>query len=298
MKNLLLFAILSISITVSAQTKRACDSTFKDTDGVLVHTCADKDPGFGDDSKKVYLKFIDNNLIYPKTAQKAGTSGKVIVQVIITEKGILKSAKVVKGIKGPGGEDCNKEALRLIGLLPKWQPAIIDGKAVRMVTKLPVYFKDESVLKEVTVDLRDIDSDNTEVPPPPPPMESSNDVVVDLPDAPDAHNDNDVFSVVEQMPEFPGGVDALQRYLGISIKYPNKAKDANTLGTVYVSYIVNADGSISDVAILRGVSGPGGKECDDESVRVVKSMPKWIPGRQNGKNVRVKYILPIKFTLR
>ncbi|CAF0728577.1 unnamed protein product [Rotaria sordida] len=225
---------------------------------------------------------MDKNLVYPPAARKAGTSGKVIVQVIITEKGVLKSAKVVKGIKGVGGEDCNKEALRLVGLLPKWQPATIDGKPVRMVTKLPVYFAKETVVKEINVDLSDINSDNTEVPPPPPPMEERNgDMVVDLPDNPDTKSDNDVFTMVEEMPNFPGGDDALLRYLGINIKYPDKAKDAGIQGTVYASFIVNSDGSITDAAILRGVNGPGGKECNDEALRVVKSMPKWIPGKQN-----------------
>jgi TonB family protein len=291
MKNLFLFAVLSISITVSAQTKRACDSTFKDTDGVLVHTCADKDPGFGADSRKFYDDFIDKNLVYPEAARDAGTGGKVIVQIIVTEKGILKSAKVVKGIKGKGGEDCNKEALRLINLLPKWEPATIDGKPVRMVTKLPVYFVKETVAEQI-VDIKDIGGDNTAVPPPPP---ADGDFIA-LPDNP-GDRETDVFTVVEQMPEFPGGVDAHMKYLAKNVKYPGKALDANTSGTVYIQFIVNADGSISDPTVIRGVSGPGGKECDDEALRVVKSMPNWTPGKQNGKNVRVKYILPIKFTL-
>ncbi|UPT65420.1 MAG: energy transducer TonB [Sphingobacteriales bacterium JAD_PAG50586_3] len=293
-KLLFLFAVLSISITVSAQTKtRSCDSTFKDTDGVVVHTCADKDPGFGADSRKFYDDFIDKNLVYPKAARDAGTSGKVIVQFIVTEKGVLKSAKVVKGIKGKGGEECNKEALRLIGLLPKWQPATIDGKPVRMVTKIPVYFKDEPILKEIEVDLRDNDMDDNTVPPPPPPMV---DVMMDE-DRPTENKEVDVYSVVEEMPEFPGGQDALMKYLASNVKYPVEAIDANTQGTVYVSYIVNADGSISDATLLRGIMGTGGQECNDEALRVVKSMPKWKPGRQNGKNVRVKYLLPIRFKL-
>lgn len=293
MKNILLLTLLCISINASAQTKRSCDSTFKDTDGVIVHTCADKDPGFGPDSRNFYDDFIDKNMVYPEAARDAGTGGKVIVQVIITEKGILKSAKVVKGIKGKGGEDCNKEALRLIGLLPKWQPATIDGKPVRMVTKLPVHFA-IATEAEIIVDVRDVREGNTDMPPPPPPAEGD---FIALPDNP-GDRDSDVFSIVEQMPEFPGGVDANLKYLAKNVKYPEKALDANTSGTVYVQFIVNTDGSISDPTVIRGVSGPGGKECDDEALRVVKSMPNWIPGKQNGKNVRVKYLLPIKFTLR
>jgi TonB family protein len=102
-----------------------------------------------------------------------------------------------------------------------------------------------------------------------------------------------LFLVVEQMPEFPGGEEALYRFLNENIHYPDSAKTAGIQGRVFITFVVNTDGSISDVRILRGIGGG----CDEEALRVVKSMPNWIPGTQHGKPVRVQYNLPVKFSL-
>lgn len=109
----------------------------------------------------------------------------------------------------------------------------------------------------------------------------------------EATTDSEVFIVVEQMPEFPGGVNAMRAYLAKNIKYPVVALENGLQGTVYVSFVVNQDGSIVDVNILRGVDS----SLDKEAVRVVQSMPKWKPGRQGGKSVRVSYQVPISFKL-
>lgn len=103
-----------------------------------------------------------------------------------------------------------------------------------------------------------------------------------------------IFTIVEQMPSFPGGDAALMKYLGSSIKYPAIAKDAGIQGTVFVTFVVNEKGDVKDVKVLRSIGGG----CDEEAIRVVKSMPKWSPGKQRGKAVKVQYNLPIKFTLR
>jgi len=105
--------------------------------------------------------------------------------------------------------------------------------------------------------------------------------------------ENEVFMVVEDMPEYPGGQDALITYLVTNIKYPQEAKEKGITGTVYVQYIVEKDGNITNVKILRGVGGG----CDEEAIRVVSGMPKWTPGKQRGENVRVAFTLPIKFAL-
>lgn len=103
-----------------------------------------------------------------------------------------------------------------------------------------------------------------------------------------------IFTVVEQMPSFKGGEEALFRYLGENIKYPSMAKDAGIKGIVYVNFVVMEDGSIQDVKVLRGIGGG----CDEEAMRVVKNMPSWDAGKQRGKPVRVSFNLPIRFTLR
>ena len=98
---------------------------------------------------------------------------------------------------------------------------------------------------------------------------------------------------VEKMPEFPGGQDALNRYLVRNIKYPLLAQENGIQGRVVCQFVVNSDGSIVDISVVRGVE----ESLDKEAIRVIKSMPKWTPGRQGGKNVRVKYTLPIRFKL-
>ncbi len=103
----------------------------------------------------------------------------------------------------------------------------------------------------------------------------------------------EIFTVVEAMPEFPGGMGKLMAYLGNNIKYPPLAKESGIQGRVFINFVVEPDGSISNVKVLRGIGGG----CDEEAIRVVEAMPKWKPGMQRGKPVRVSYNLPVKFTL-
>ncbi len=103
----------------------------------------------------------------------------------------------------------------------------------------------------------------------------------------------DVFTVVEQNPEFPGGLSELGKYLGRNIRYPSAAQRANVQGKVFVQFVVGKDGDIRDPKILKGI----GFGCDEEALRVTLNMPKWNPGKQNGKEVAVQYNLPISFVL-
>lgn len=102
-----------------------------------------------------------------------------------------------------------------------------------------------------------------------------------------------IFEVVEEAPEFPGGMTALMQFLSKNIKYPTIAQENGTQGRVTVQFVVNRDGSIVDVKVLRGVD----PYLDKEAIRVISSMPKWIPGKQRGKPVRVKYTVPVMFRL-
>jgi protein TonB len=102
-----------------------------------------------------------------------------------------------------------------------------------------------------------------------------------------------IFTVVEEQPTYPGGDEARIKYLQDNMKYPEEAKELGVQGKVYVTFVVEVDGSISDVKVLRGI----GSGCDDEAIRVVKSMPKWVPGKQRGVPVRVQFNLPINFKL-
>ena len=97
-----------------------------------------------------------------------------------------------------------------------------------------------------------------------------------------------------KLAEYPGGLEAMSSYIAKSVVYPEKAKTDGVQGKVYVQFVVEPDGSVGDVTVLRGVGG----ECDDEALRVVKSMPKWQPATFKGNPVRSKYVIPIYYTLK
>ena len=146
-------------------------------------------------------------------------------------------------------------------------------------------------------------------PPPPPPeiieivedeVEIENEIEIDDTESDEDEeieieedDDDEFFMVVENMPEFPGGDLGLMKYIQKNVKYPAIAKEYNITGKVYVSFIVDKSGSVTNVKIVRGVD----KNLDAEALRVVKSLPKYKPGKQRGKAVRVMFTIPINFTL-
>ncbi|MBX2959630.1 MAG: energy transducer TonB [Flavobacteriales bacterium] len=174
------------------------------------------------------------------------------------------------------------------------------------------------VVEQVEEEIIPVTQQNTPPPPPPPPPAApeiiqvvDNEVEVAEVQMVDTEADattvveefavveevveEEIFTIVETMPEFPGGgQEALFKFLQKEMKYPQVAKENGIQGTVFVNFVVGQDGKIRDVKVLRGVN----KMLDDEAVRVVKAMPSWKPGKQRGKPVSVSYNLPIKFTLR
>jgi len=117
--------------------------------------------------------------------------------------------------------------------------------------------------------------------------------VIAQPEPPKHEEESKVFDVVEQMPSFPGGNGALLEYLATHVKYPVVAQENGVQGRVIVSFVVERDGSITDVRVVRSVD----PSLDREAARVVSSMPRWTPGKQNGSAVRVKYNVPVMFKL-
>ncbi|NVO21202.1 MAG: energy transducer TonB [Bacteroidetes bacterium] len=108
-----------------------------------------------------------------------------------------------------------------------------------------------------------------------------------------AKNKDRVFALVQEMPVFPGGNDAMAAYFKGAVKYPEEAKKKGVQGPVYIIFIVEKDGSLSETKVLKGI----GSGCDEEALRAVKSMPKWQPGKQNGNPVRVQLHIPVNFKL-
>jgi protein TonB len=119
--------------------------------------------------------------------------------------------------------------------------------------------------------------------------------LIDLPPDPVVDPDEGkIFTVVEEMPSFPGGEAKLMEYLRNNTKYPTIARENGISGKVYVAFVVDKDGKIKDAKVVRGQGGG----LDEEALRVVRTMPEWKPGRQNGRNVAVHFNLPVNFTLK
>ena len=186
--------------------------------------------------------------------------------------------------------------------------------------------EEEAFQREVIEEVEEqiLQTDIQEPPPPPPPetpevttllevvsddQEIKNELVVNAEVNEDTKNieiapvqieeeedetETQIFTVVENEPEFPGGMEALYKYLAQNIKYPQLARDNGITGKVYVTFVVERDGSIANPKVLRDIGGG----CGAEAIRVVKAMPKWTPGKQRGKAVRVQFNLPVNFNLK
>lgn len=109
----------------------------------------------------------------------------------------------------------------------------------------------------------------------------------------ETRDEGEIFMIVEEMPEFPGGTEALQKYLAQSVDYPVVAQENGIQGRVYIQFVINQNGEVTNATILRGVD----PSLDREALRVVEAMPKWKPGKQRNSPVRVSYIVPINFLL-
>ena len=167
-------------------------------------------------------------------------------------------------------------------VIPPVEPEPIKIEAVQftlleavdeVVEEAPVLMEE---LAETNAGLQDVEGEKGEAPPP---------LVEEEPQ---------IFTIVEEMPSFPGGEAELFKYLKKSTKIPQMAMDAGISGVVYVTFVVDENGKVRDPKVLRGIGGG----CDEEALRVVKAMPPWEPGKQRGKPVRVQYNLPMRFTVK
>lgn len=160
----------------------------------------------------------------------------------------------------------------------------------------PVIKKDEEVRKEEVPDVQDLKEaavdvktqEGTTTKPDLSGLEGTGDAAVA-----DVVEDK-VFEFVEQQPEFPGGQDAMMKFLGQNIRYPSVAQRNGLEGRVILSFVVDQNGEISDIKVLK----PLGGGTDEEAIRVIKTMPKWRPGKQNGRAVKVKFTLPVLFSIK
>jgi len=262
-------------------------------------------------------QFLQSATKYPEIAKANGIQGKVYVAFVISKDGDVTKAKVARGVD----PELDNEALRVVNSMPKWKPGKQRGQNIAVGYTVPVIFQissDSGI--QLKSDKRTIDVSSADKPL----------IVIDGVIAEDQNmdkidpetiqsitvikdetatkkygekgkngvleitlkKDKEVFVVVEELPSFPGGIEALKAFVASTLKYPTIALENRIQGQVAVGFTVSEDGSITDAKVASGVD----PSLDQEALRIVNSMPKWKPGTQRGMPVSVKYQMPINFT--
>lgn len=232
----------------------------KDESGNLVYRYAEVQPQFPG-GQEALTRFLQANLRYPEDAVKARAEAMVSVWLVVDEAGNLLKIKAHTNGGILPREDMEAEAERVVRDMPRWQPAQHKGKPVRCRVNFPIEFRLGAV-----------------------PVATPN-------------NSKIVVSDAETMPEYPGGQSALFQFLNDNLKYPEAAQAMKAEGTVYVKFLVNEDGSLSNIAPYYGNGNHERQELEAEAARIVSIMPKWKPAVKNGKVVKKEMILPFKFKL-
>ena len=222
------------------------------------------------------LQFLAKSIKYPVIAQQNGIQGRVTCSFVVGKDGVIRNIEVIRGV----APSLDLEATRVISMMPKWKPGMQKGKEVSVKYTVPVTFRLQG--KE----------DNK--PTPLPAGEGDNEItVVGYGEQKSADTSGQVFAIVEKMPQFPGGEKAINEFISKTLQYPVIAQENGIQGKVVCSFIINQDGSVTDAEVVSGVD----PSLDREALRIVSAMPKWTPGTQRGKAVRVKYTMPVTFTL-
>ncbi|MDQ4140138.1 MAG: M56 family metallopeptidase, partial [Bacteroidota bacterium] len=225
-----------------------------------VFTFVEQAPSFPGGMEEM-ITFLGKNIKYPAAAKNANLEGIVIAEFVITKTGKITDVKIVKSLS----PETNTEAKRVIGLMPDWEPGKQEGKPLNVKFTLPIRFAlGDGSSEKIRGFIQYQDKTN-----------------------------KTIFTQVEELPQFPGGLEKMYTFLGKNIKYPKAAQKANVEGSVIVQFVVTEQGIIKDLSILKGLTA----ETNAEALRVIKLMPNWIPGKQNGKPVNVQYTLPLRFSL-
>ncbi len=209
------------------------------------------------------MKFLQQNVKYPKEAQDQGKQGRVIVQFVVNKDGSISNDTIVRSVDPL----LDAEALRVVRSMPNWTPGKQRGKEVRVRFTLPVTFRLDGGTESKSAEVKQVAKVPTQ--------------------------GEEIFNVVEQMPEYPGGVGELMKFIQRNIRYPKEAQEQGKQGRVVVQFVVNKDGSITDAKIAKSVD----PQLDAEALRVVNAMPNWTPGKQRGKEVRTYFTIPVTFRL-
>jgi TonB family protein len=213
------------------------------------------------------LKYIAENTQYPSEAKEKGITGKVIVRMIVNKDGAVSNVEVIRGVDPL----LDAEATRVVSSIPKFTPGKQGGVPVDVYYMVPINFalnKSSEVPAPVVEEIRAADKNTP--------------------------SDFEPFVVVEEMPLYPGGEDAMLAYLAQNVRYPENAKKNKIQGKVIVRFCVTTSGGVDKVEVLRSVD----PELDAEALRVVKTLNGFKPGMQGGKVVPVWYMVPIEYALK
>ena len=226
----------------------------KKVNGKEVFTFVEQPPSFAGGDDALN-KFLSANIRYPHAAVEKNIAGTVFVSFIVDDAGNVIDVKTVGAPKGGGLEE---EAIRVVEKMPKWVPGKQNGQLVSVQFNLPIRFTLQGGQPKKKV------------------------------------ADDGAYLIVEEMPTYPGGQNAMMQYLSTNVRYPKTAAEKNMTGTVYVRFDIDTDGSISNVQSVNKAIGGG---LEEEAIRVVKKMPSWNPGKEKGEPVRVRFVLPVAFRL-
>lgn len=214
-------------------------------------------------------RFLSQHLQMPEQAREMGVDGVVYAQFVVDKEGKITSKSILRSL-GMGLDD---EVLRILGLpqAAQWTPGQKNGQPVNTLMTIPIRFKTDTLVTgqaffpSTTPEPRNIA----------------------------LHKGDIIYDVVENMPQPQGGMEGWKAYLEQNLQYPERAKQANIQGTVYVTFVVDKEGQLVKPEILRGI----GAGADEEALRLVNEAPKWIPGSQRGKTQPVRMRIPIRFQL-
>ena len=275
--------IQEISLPQGTKGKEVTETQIKSVPDSVVFQVVEEMPDFPG-GVQALMDYLSKNVRYPAEAHAIGAQGRVIVSFTVKKDGSIADTKVERSVN----PYLDKEAMRVIAAMPKWKPGKQRGEAVNVKFTVPVAFRLSGPELPKAEEVKQSDMDEVVVV-----GYAAKDDPTPEGGSVKGENEDEVFTMVEVMPKFPGGQAGLFQYLARSIKYPVIAQKSKEQGRVILQMIVGKDGSISNIKVLRSIS----PLLDAEAIRVVSTMPKWEPGQQGGQAIAVEYTLPIVFKL-
>ena len=219
-------------------------------------------------------RFISNTLSYPADAADREIQGLVVYTFVVEKDGTLSNFNIIHR----ADPLLDAEALRILQLMPPWRPARHKGEIVRAESYVPMYFKLNKQARRAPARTR--------------PSESATARAYAKTDL-EIIEQNEILTIVDQMPRYVYGEQGLAEFIAHNIRYPKEARQQGIEGRILCSFIVGSDGSISNIEVVEGLH----TQLDNEAIRVLGLMPRWVPGENDGEKVNVKCLLPIDFTI-